>query len=84
MDYKNSEKRDQNVQEKVQRKAEKLTSEEIKERERKWEIASIPQMRGIVPGLILENVRASLNRELLQENHINASLTHWRSLGMVL
>ncbi|KAJ5693078.1 dual specificity phosphatase catalytic domain protein [Penicillium macrosclerotiorum] len=41
-------------------------------------MASKPRMRQIVPDLILGNVRSYHNRELIEENHINAvvSLTH--------
>lgn len=49
-------------------------------REKKWALAYAARMREIVPGLILGNVEASYNREMLQENRITAivSLTNAR------
>ncbi|KAJ6003900.1 dual specificity phosphatase Yvh1 [Penicillium herquei] len=51
-----------------------------KDRNKKWEMAFAARVRQIVPGLVLGNVEASYNRELLQENRINAivSLTDAR------
>ncbi|KAH8430559.1 uncharacterized protein LDX57_008223 [Aspergillus melleus] len=50
------------------------------ERELKWKMAYTARMRRIVPGLVLGNVEASHNREMLLEHHITAvvSLTDAR------
>jgi dual specificity phosphatase 12 len=72
--------KNENAQEDVERKVDEVTREEMedeetkkrKEKERKWEMASVPRMREIVPGLVLGNVRSSWNRELLQKNNISA------------
>ena len=39
-------------------------------------MSSKPQVRQIIPGLVLGNVRSSHNQELLEENHINAVVSH--------
>jgi dual specificity phosphatase 12 len=67
------------VNEKSKREKEEET-EKRKERQKRWEMWSAPRMREIVPGLILGNVQASYNRELLRENHIKliVSLTDSR------
>jgi len=50
------------------------------ERNRRWKMADAARMREIVPGLFLGNIEASINRDMLLENCINAivSLTDAR------
>lgn len=50
------------------------------ERNRRWEMAHAPRIREIIPGLCLDNVRASHTRAMLEESRVNAivSLTDAR------
>ncbi|GAD95515.1 dual specificity phosphatase Yvh1, putative [Paecilomyces variotii No. 5] len=49
--------------------------QEVKDLKKEWDPETVPQMREIVPGLFIGNVRASYTRDILQKNSINAMVS---------